>query len=162
MAELPPQRLDHQTRVVAVDNVSSFEALSVLRRARRAGACTVLMMDGITEYHNTFLNPAVGPDFLRPAPVDVIACAGRVDAARLADLGNDAVATGLPRLAAIEPSDLPERPVIMVATARQPAFGADERARLVATLRLLRDRLAALCVVPRWRLTASACRFRCR
>ncbi len=153
--ELAPQRLGHQTRVVAVDNACSFEALSVLRRARRGGACTVLMMDGITEYRNTFLNPVAGPDFLRPAPVDVIACAGRVDAARLADLGNDAVATGLPRLAAIEPSDLPEQPVIMVATARQPAFGLDERARLVATLRLLRDRLTALGVVPRWRLTGG-------
>ncbi len=153
--ELATERLGQQPRVVAVDDVRSFEALSVLRRARRAGACTVLLMDGITEYRNTFQNPAVGPDFLRPAPVDVIACAGRVDAARLADLGNDAVATGLPRLAAIEPTDLPERPVIMVATARQPAFGLAERAQLVAALRLLRDRMAALRIAPRWRLTGG-------
>ena len=55
-------------------------------------------MDGITEYRNTFENPRVEHDFLRPAPVDVVACAGRVDERHLRGLGNDAIATGLPRL----------------------------------------------------------------
>ncbi len=148
-------RLGAGTRVVAVSDVRAFEALHILRQARRAGACSLLLMDGICEYRNTFLNPRVGADFLRPAPVDVIACAGRDDADRLRELGNDAVPTGLPRLGAITPMQRPRAPAVMVATARQPAFSDGERARLVACLRALRDRLRALGVQARWRLTGG-------
>ncbi len=143
------------TRVVAVSDVRAFEALHVLRQARRAGACSVLLMDGICEYRNTFLNPLVGADFLRPAPVDVIACAGRADADRLRELGNDAVPTGLPRLAAITPAPRPGARAVMVATARRPAVSDEERVRLVACLRAVRDRLEALGVQARWRLTGG-------
>ncbi len=124
--EEAPGRLGDDTRVVAVSDVRSFLALGVLRQAQRVDACTVLLMDGITEYRNTFLNPRVPEGFLRPAPVDVVACAGRADQLRLRGMGNDAVATGLPRLAAIEPMPLPRRPAVLVATARQPAFGDEE------------------------------------
>ncbi len=150
-----PHRLPDATRVVAVSDVRSFEALNVLRQAQRAGACTVLLMDGITEYRNTFLNRRVGPDFLRPAPVDVIACAGRVDEAILAGLGNEAVATGLPRLAAMGDLPMPRHPGVLVATAKHPAFNEQERRRLIASLTGLRDRLARLGVNVRWRLTGG-------
>ncbi|MHC4217633.1 MAG: glycosyltransferase family 4 protein [Planctomycetota bacterium] len=153
--EEAPGRLGDDTRVVAVSDVRSFLALGVLRRAQRVGACTVLLMDGITEYRNTFLNPRVPAGFLRPAPVDVVACAGRADALRLRGLGNDSVATGLPRLAGIEPMPLPRRPAILVATARQPAFSDEERRQLALALITLRDRLASLGITARWRLTGG-------
>ena len=147
-------RLGRGTRVVAVSDVS-FLALSVLRQARRIGAATVLLMDGITEYRNTFENPRVEHDFLRPAPVDVVACAGRVDERHLRGLGNDAIATGLPRLAGITESPRPARRRVLVATARQPAFADAERARLVAALRKLGERLGRAGVEARWRLTGG-------
>ena len=98
-----PPRLAAGTRVVAVADVRSFAILNLLRQARRLEACTVLMMDGILEYRNTFENPRAGEGFLQPAPVDIIACAGKVDARRLRELCNDAVPTGLPRLMRIAP-----------------------------------------------------------
>jgi glycosyltransferase involved in cell wall biosynthesis len=153
--EETPGRLRDDTRVVAVSDVRSFLALGVLRQARGVGACTVLLMDGIIEYRNTFLNPRNDSGFLRPAPVDVVACAGPADEQRLRSLGNDVVATGLPRLAGIEPMTMPMRPEVLVATARQPAFNDDERHRLATSLALLRDRLEALGVPARWRLTGG-------
>jgi hypothetical protein len=153
--EETPGRLRDNTRVVAVSDVRSFLALGVLRQARRVGACTVLLMDGITEYRNTFLNPRNAEGFLRPAPVDVVACAGAVDEQRLRSLGNDAVATGLPRLARIEPMTMPRHAEVLVATARQPAFNDDDRHRLATSLAVLRDRLEALGVPARWRLTGG-------
>lgn len=155
LVEQTPDRLAAGTRVVAVSDVLSFEPLSILRQARRLGACTVLLMDGITEYRNTFLNPNVGPDFLRPAPVDVVACAGAVDRDRLARLGNDAVVTGLPRLDAVRPTPLPASPTVLVSTARTPSFSDHERSLLVSALRALRDRLALLGAQVRWRLTGG-------
>ncbi|MHC5048727.1 MAG: glycosyltransferase family 4 protein [Planctomycetota bacterium] len=153
--EETPGRLGNDTRVVAVSDVRSFLALGVLRQARRVGACTVLLMDGITEYRNTFLNPRNDSGFLRPAPVDVVACAGHADEKRLRDLGNDAVATGLPRLADLEPMPMPRRAEVLVATAKQPTFNDNERVRLVTTLTLLRDRLEALGIPAAWRLTGG-------
>ena len=150
-----PHRLAAHTRVVAVADTRSFDRLNILRQARDIGACTVLLMDGIVEHRNTFRNPRAGPRFLRPAPVDVVACAGPVDEQHLAELGNDAVATGLPRLAGIVPMPLPARPAVMVATALQPAFDADERSRLVHALASLRDRLDAHGVKVLWRLTGG-------
>ena len=155
LVELTPYRVGPHTRVVAVNDVRAFAPLNALRQARRVGACTVLLMDGIVEYRNTFMNPAVSPDFLRPAPVDVIACAGPADSQRLQDLGNDAVATGLPRLARIEPTPLPDRPTVLVATARHPAFSDAERRCLVKSLLALRDRLESMGIPVRWRLTGG-------
>jgi len=150
-----PHRLAAHTRVVAVADTRSFERLNILRQARDIGACTVLLMDGIVEHRNTFRNPRAGPRFLRPAPVDVIACAGLVDQQHLDELGNDAVATGLPRLAGIVPTPLPARPAVLVATALQPAFDADEHHRLVQALASLGDRLDAHGVKVLWRLTGG-------
>ena len=145
---IPPK-----TRVVAVADTQSFRVLSVLRQARRAGACTVLLMDGITEYRNTFENPNVRPEFLRPEPVDIIACAGDVDRHRLEELGNVAIATGLPRLDALGAMPRPDQPRIMVATAKHPTFNETQREQLIRALILLRDRLTALGVDVIWRLT---------
>lgn len=142
-----------EIRVVAIANTQSFRLLSVLRQAHRAGASTVLMMDGITEYRNTFENPKVRPGFLRPEPVDILACAGNADRLRLEQMGNEVVATGLPRLDALGPLPKPAQRRIMIATAKHPTFNEDERERLVRALSLLRDRIASLHVEAVWRLT---------
>lgn len=148
-----PHRLGRRTRVVAVADTRSFEQLNLLRQARDIGACTVLLMDGILEHRNTYCNPRVGARFLRPAPVDVIACAGEADRRRLIKLGNDAVATGLPRLSGIGPMAPPAQPAVLVATALQPAFSDAERRLLLEALAALRARLDAHGIRARWRLT---------
>src|SRR5690606_1787534 len=80
--------------VLCVSDTRSFAAKYALRQARAAGACCVLLMDGIVEYRNTFCNPRSGPNFLRPAPVDVVACAGENDARLLREPGEWAGASG--------------------------------------------------------------------
>lgn len=98
--EQMPPLLDDCTSVVVVSDTSSFLTHRMLGEARRVGAVTVLLMDGIVEWRNTFANPRTGDRFLRPAPVDVVACAGAIDERLLRAWGNHAVATGLPRIAA--------------------------------------------------------------
>ncbi len=82
LPEQTPHRLTDATRVVLVGEMRPFAARYALRRAARAGACTVLLGGGIGD--------ELG-DESSPVPVDVIACADRAEEARLAGLGNDAV-----------------------------------------------------------------------
>lgn len=144
-------------RVVVVKDTRTYLSLFALRQARRVGAVTVLVMDGIVEYRNTYLNPRAGPDFLRPTPVDVVACAGETDRRLLEAFGNHAVATGLPRLAAAFPAPLPppSTGAVLVATANQPCFCDHERPRLVRSLTRLRAVLEARGVPVIWRLTGG-------
>lgn len=151
-----PVRFGPDVRVVVVKDTHTFVAGYALEQAARAGAVRVLLMDGIVEWRNTFLNPRSGRAFLRPAPVDVVACAGDVDQATLAALGNDAVATGLPRLGAMVRQAMPAGPAsVMVATANQPAFDERERAGLAASLLELREAAAAMGLRVIWRLTGG-------
>lgn len=153
-------------RVVVVKDTQGSLSLYALRAAREAGAATALLMDGILEFRNTFQNPWAEPDFLRPAPADVVLAAGPDDAERLKSWGNQAVATGLPRLDACATaprvsttalgSTGPTRAGrVMIATAKRPAFSDAEYELLVRVLGTLRDTLTArlgaegLC----WRLT---------
>src|SRR5690606_15061371 len=122
-------------------------------RARAGGACGVLLMDGIVEHRNTFSNSRSGRDFLRPAPVDVVACCGESDAARLRQLGNTAIPTGLPRLGALGPLPQAPEPRALVATALHPAFDDRERADLLDALVRIGGILAAAGIPVEWRLT---------
>lgn len=146
-----------KAQVVVVPEIGSKRVLAVLRAARCAGATTVLLMDGLVEWRNTFVNPRVAPDFLRPAPADLIACAGHTDQRTLEALGNNARATGLPRIAADFPSplQLSEKQTIMVATARTPAFNGDERDRLLRALENVKRALDRTCARALWRLTGN-------
>ncbi|MFG0284954.1 MAG: hypothetical protein ACF8R7_11075, partial [Phycisphaerales bacterium JB039] len=141
--------------VLCVSDTRSFTAQYALRRARAAGACCVLLMDGIVEYRNTFRNPRSGAGFLRPAPVDVVACAGPNDAAILRQLGNDAVATGLPRLSALQALPPAAEPRALVATALQPYLDDDERRTLLDALTRIRDALVEAHIPIEWRLTGD-------
>lgn len=134
-------RVHETTRVVVVTDTIDPRCIRALRMARRVGARTMLMMDGLAEFRNTFQNPRVGGSFLRPAPVDLVCCSGLLDVNTLRALGNHASATGLPRIDAVfragmsEPGEGP----ILVATANNPAFDNDERDRLLGALRELKS-----------------------
>lgn len=131
-----PPRVRLGTRVVVVTDLLDPRSVRALRMARRVDARTVLMMDGLVEWRNTFANPRTGEGFLRPAPVDVVCCSGLVDARTLTVLGNLARPTGLPRIdATFQPMGEPgDKAPVLVATANTPAFTDEERERLLAAL----------------------------
>ncbi|MDX9911776.1 MAG: glycosyltransferase family 4 protein [Phycisphaerales bacterium] len=179
----PPPKLDDSTLAAVVTDATSARARDLLREAARVGARRVLLMDGVVDFRNTFRNrvlaptpigrvltrDAIGPDtptgFLRPAPVDLIACASEDDAAVLRALGNEALATGLPRLVN-EPKGASDHTInapidprgIIVATATNPAFSNEERALLIEALRSVRDASERMRVHVSWRLTGGLAR----
>lgn len=163
----PLVRLTDRTRIVIVPNAEAAVCRYLIREAARVGAVSIQLMDGIVEWRNTFINPRSPRRFLRPAPVDHIACAGSLDQSILSIMGNNTHATGLPRLARFA-LDSPPRPVspvrtadsrsILIATARQPFFNEHEHSRLLASLRSLRDAAAHARVNIHWRLTGSLAR----
>lgn len=156
LAEGPPPTLPEGTGLVAVADCLSPACRHALRLAHRAGLPALLMMDGLIEHRNTFDNPRVGERFLNPAPVHAVACAGPTCADVLTELGNDAWATGLPRLDAITPIErtlghTPRR--LLVATANTPWFSEPERGAIVRALGTIRDRAHSMGVEVLWRLT---------
>ncbi|MBY0113788.1 MAG: glycosyltransferase family 4 protein [Phycisphaerales bacterium] len=132
-------------------------AVSIRRAGERHGVPVALIMDGVLEYANTFFNPGAGARFLRPAPADVVLAAGPHDAGILAALGNRAVGTGLPRLDAFRNrviiAQATTAPVgVLVATANTPAFTIGGRARILASLRRIKEALARRRLPVRWRI----------
>ncbi|MEM1184389.1 MAG: glycosyltransferase family 4 protein [Planctomycetota bacterium] len=148
--------LPANTRVVAVSDAEGPLTRRVIRLAGEAKIPVGLLMDGVVEWRNTFCNPRTMADplFLRPAPASRVLCATEADAILLRAMGNDAVATGLPRLDAISPAPLPEAPKLLVATARTPAFDDAERRRLVRDLGRIKSATDHLGVEVIWRLSA--------
>lgn len=147
--------LPRGSSLLVVSDCVGVPARRALREAREAGVPSILLMDGILDYRNTFENPRVGPRFLRPAPVDLVACIGNADRVRLEMLGNRAVATGLPRLGIPRWSPPTAGGPVLVATARTPVFSPGERPVIVEALRGLRTRLEMMGIEARWRLTAG-------
>ncbi|MBX3316045.1 MAG: glycosyltransferase [Phycisphaeraceae bacterium] len=150
----------HTPSVVVVKETQSPLSRWALREAHLSGATSVLLMDGVLEYRNTFHNPFAEKNFLRPALAQIVACAGPMDEALLRSWGNDAVATGLPRIDATFPAPIPPpcldtRPAVLIATANRPAFNAEERSRLLAALLLLQQELCRSNLRPIWRLTGG-------
>ncbi|QYK48620.1 MAG: glycosyltransferase [Phycisphaeraceae bacterium] len=150
----------HTPSVVVVKETQSPLSRWALREAHLSGATSVLLMDGVLEYRNTFHNPFVESNFLHPALAQIVACSGPMDEALLKSWGNDAVATGLPRIHAAFPSPLPTppasaHPTILIATANKPAFNAEERSRLLDAMLLLQQELHRRHLCPIWRLTGG-------
>lgn len=143
------------TKVVVVTDLASARCLRALRQAGDVGARTALLLDGITDWRNTFRNPRSPESFLRPAPVDVVLCSGLSDARVLRSLGNRAEATGLPRIDAAfaEPVGESSSLRVLVATANRAAFSVGERERLVCALREVRESAERWRVPLSWRLT---------
>ncbi len=145
--------------LVHADGVEAH-SVGVVHAARRAGKPLALLMDGVLEYANTFLNSRAGNGFLRPAPGDVVLAAGVHDRAILQALGNRAVATGLPRLTAfaraVERALAPhEEGYLLVATANQPAFTPGGRRRVLASLERVRETARRRGVAVRWRIASD-------
>lgn len=151
----PFPKLNDAMRVVVVAETQSFLALRALREARRARIPAVLVMDGIVEWRNTFVNQRVGPAFLQPAPVNIVACAGPLDERVLRAWGNNAIATGLPRFDHLSqiPLPAPDTTHLLVATARRPVFNPGERKRLIVALHTLKHICQQRGINVEWRLT---------
>ncbi|MEZ6243885.1 MAG: hypothetical protein R3B57_12685 [Phycisphaerales bacterium] len=146
-----PPRLPEGVRVLVVADTVRLESIAAIRAARAAGVPTLLLMDGIVEWRNTHANPHVDAKFLRPAPVDLVACAGWIDRAILRSMWNDARATGLPRLAhSGERPPLGDR--LLIATARRPAFSEAEHERVRWALQRLAHAVERLGVPTTWRI----------
>lgn len=144
--------------IVHADGVSSH-AEPLMRTARQVGWPVALLMDGVLEYANTFLNDRAGQGFLRPAPANIVLAAGTHDRAILRALGNRSVATGLPRIEAFarDSAHLHATPgsALLIATANQPAFTLGARRRIVESLAMLRDEASRRGIETRWRIAAD-------
>lgn len=142
--------------IVHTESVSGC-ATGVRLAAARYGSSLALLMDGVVEYANTFINSNVGPAFLRPAPGATVFCAGRHDRLLLRTLGNEAVSCGLPRLDRFErefaAASVGREPRgVLIATANNPAFTFSGRARVLETLDSIRSALRRRGISARWRI----------
>lgn len=148
--------------IVHADGVNA-NAIGIWNAAERGGRPVALVMDGVLEFANTFLNTAAGREFLRPAPAHVVLAAGAHDAAILHAMGNNAAPSGLPRLGAFEAryGEVKQRESagvprdVLIATANQVAFTEGGRRRIVASLMELRDAIARRGLRARWRVNAE-------
>ncbi|PCI11579.1 hypothetical protein COB72_00045 [bacterium] len=132
-------------------------ARKVVEAAGSENKPTVLLMDGVLEYANTFLNQGVENQFLRPAPADVVLASGEHDRRIFEALGNRASATGLVRLNGfadrVKACQCEHQPDgLLVATANQPAFTAGGRARLLASLKEILEEGTRNGFQIRWRI----------
>lgn len=155
-ARVTPEAIQGADVLVHADGVDAH-SIGVRHAARRAGRPLALLMDGVLEYANTFLNPRAGSTFLRPAPGDVVLAAGPHDRAILGALGNRAIATGLPRLSAFarafkQSASTIAGEYLLVATANQPSFTPAGRRRVLASLSRLRDAARHRGLAVRWRI----------
>ncbi len=146
---------DDDLDLVCVADVLAPRNIAIVRAARARGIRTLLMMDGVVEWRNTFANPLAGPEFLRPAPVDFVCCATSDDERHLRAFGNDATATGLPRLDGLQPVERDPRGPVLVATANTPWFSESERTALIAALGDIGREAERRSIPIRWRLTGG-------
>lgn len=152
-----------QSDVVIYPDSDPQSTHELRRHAAELGVPTVLQMDGVLEYANTFLNPKFERRLLQPAPAGLVFASGTHDREILEALGNQAVPVGLPRLddfrnrfnatiAAHAPRGL------MVATANQPWFTPGGRERLLAALFDLTQAAGRMGVYVRWRVSSEIAR----
>ena len=157
---LDRQLRQHDMLIHAESNAANVGDL--VRRARTEGLVCALVMDGVAEYANTFLNPRVGADFLRPAPADIVFALGEHDRCILEALGNHAIATGLPRIDAfrLDHEQIQEHVShgLLVASANQAWFEDDSRDRLLASLENIRHESKRRGLSVRWRVSEEIAR----
>lgn len=129
--------------------------------ARRAGVPTALLVDGVVEYANTFMNPWLGPAHLRETPHATVLAMGPMQGAILEALGNRVVVCGLPRLdgfaraLALARDRVEPQRHVLVSTALAPAMDGAALARVGAMLVTLRELLRARGLAARWRVGAE-------
>ena len=153
--------------VVTIQHYQSPE-VSILRRLVEQSRTPVLVLaDGILEYRNTWQHPALPAGAIfQPAMGHKVACLGRAQARLLESWGNVGLCevVGAPRWDALlgrPPRVRGEGPLrILVATAKTPAFTAEQRQRVLTSLRDMQACLQRTIVANRpidvcWRLTAG-------
>lgn len=145
--------------VVHVDS-DPASTLGLRARAEARSVPTVMQIDGVLEFANTFLNPRFGNGLLQPAPADLVLASGAHDQVILEALGNRASANGLPRFDAFierwRTCQLTHEPKeIMIATANQPWFTRGMRARLMLELEQLQAQTQHMQIPVRWRVAAE-------
>jgi hypothetical protein len=152
--------------VVSVQHFRAPE-VSILRRIAAEQRVPVLIQaDGILEYRNTWERPDNPPGTIyQPVLGHKIACIGRSQARVLEAWGNDGKceSVGIPRLDASNRDDRRPRGGdvwrVLVATAKCPAFTAEQRCLVVSSLTYLKnwveaqDRIDGRKVAVQWRLT---------
>lgn len=154
-----PVRLDPDSAqwadvVFHADCVERY-AGGIVSAARRAATPVALVMDGLLEFANTFLNHEGGTSFLRPPPADLVITAGLHDAAIFGALGVHAVPLGLPRFSGQPQSrshDQKPSYDLLVATANTAAHTASAYLRSIETLRALHALVKQHDLKVRWRV----------
>ena len=158
-----PELLE-DARAVAFADLSYNGHLAPTRLAREMHIPTVLLVDGVVEYANTFANPWLGPTHLQNTPHDAVLAMGPLAGRILTDLGNRVTVTGLPRLdgfadrLAEARTRIEQDQWLVVATANTPAMDGDGLARVRAMLRELRAEASKREIQVRWRIDASLAR----
>lgn len=158
--------LDHQLEqhdCLIHAETDTANAGNLIERARSRGLTTGLVMDGVLEFANTCINPRVAPKFLRSAPADTVFALGEHDRSILESLGNEAIATGLPRIDAfrqrcVHATDRQPQG-LLVATANQAWFDDASRDRLLAALEDLRSESKRRELQVRWRVSEEVARL---
>lgn len=151
-------------RAVAFADLSYNAHLAPTKLARAMRIPTVLLVDGVVEYANTFRNPWLGPGHLQKTPHDVVLAMGPLAARILSGLGNNVATTGLPRLDGFEERVAEARARIdahqwlLVATANTPAMDGEALGRVRVMLAELRDEAIARGLRVRWRIDAALAR----
>ena len=154
---LTPTMLDGVHLVCHTDGTNT-NSREIYQQCQRYAIPTALQMDGVVEYANTFLNPKSGHAFLRPAPAEFVCAASSHDQRILQSLGNQTIATGLPRLDgfanAVEQYQKKSEPIgVLVATANEPACTKGGRQRVLEELASLKAALKQRAVPVRWRIS---------
>ena len=152
--------------MLIVFEASDPQRALVAAEMSRRGVATLLVMDGIHEWRNTWTRtrPAGVRPLIQPAPVHKIACLGPVDARLSKSWGNlgKCELVGAPRLDDLLVQKRPGRtetiqgrPLrLLVMTARTPGFNAQETAVTLQSLRDLKAELAGRADVQVvWRLS---------
>ena len=143
--------------------------VDVLRQCTRRGIPSLVLMDGILEYRNTWLRPTNVPGTIfQPALSDKVACIGRSQSRILESWGNlgKCEVVGLPRLDALLQRQPRSRSTgepwtVLILTAKMPGFTHDQ---LEQTRQSLFDLKAwfekhasqgGIPICPLWRITAG-------
>lgn len=157
-----PERAARCDLCVTAGETSPDQVLP-LHAARRAGVPSLLVMDGILEWRNTWEHPGLVAPLLQPVISDKVACLGPSQARVLDSWGNAGrcEVTGCARfdpLLSLRGRPLPPDGDVLVMSARHPWFTDVQRERVLEGFRDLRDwfarRRAADTGTPRlrWRV----------
>lgn len=127
-----------------------WEEISTLRRVYETTQVPILILaDGILEFRNTWENPGVADgSCFQPLMGHKLACIGRAQARTIESWGNvgRCEIVGLPKFDSVQQAEyLPVQNTgpfrVLVATANTPAFNAQQRAMVLASLRGIQKRL---------------------